>query len=146
MKKTILILAIFSLFVSCKQAQKGKVELKNGEDKIVSVPYEIATLSYDKFITLVSKDQFTSITEKASSEAKMKCKYMQTYEPKSVFYYASNDTISVTVDFTAKNAFGVPDFQMSFSKFIGDKLLVDESIKNQADELEKALEDALNNK
>ena len=152
MKKTFLLLVICSIFVACKQPQKGNVEVKNGEDKTVSVPYEIAQLRYDEFVSLVNKEQFISITEKASSEAKMQCKFTPTYEPKSFSYYLTGDTINVMVDFNAKNAFGTSDFGMSTSRFLGGNLLENQNMKLQkeleeqtnrmADSIQKALDEA----
>lgn len=153
MKKTLLLLAICSIFVACKQPQKGNVEVKNGEDKTVSVPYEIAQLRYDEFVSLVNKEQFISITEKASSEAKMQCKFIPTYEPKSFSYFVSGDTINVMVNFHAKNTFGTPDIGMSTSKFLSGNLLPNENMKSNieiekealrmADSIQKALDEAL---
>lgn len=153
MKKTLMLFAIFAIMVSCKQPQKGNIEVKNGEDKIVSVPYEIAQLKYDEFVSLVSKEQFKTITDKASSEAKMQCKFMPTYEPKSFSYFTNGDTISVMVNFHAKNAFGTPDLGMSTSKFLSGNLLPNENIKSNieiekeafrmADSIQKALDEAL---
>lgn len=105
--------------MSCKQAQKGNIEVVNGEGKTVSVPYHIADLNYNEFISKVSKDEFKTISEKASSEAKMKCKFMPTYEPKDFSYMIEHDTVIVIVGFNAKNAFGVTDGLMSISKFKG---------------------------
>lgn len=153
MKKTFILLSLCSIFVACKQPQKGNVEVKNGEDKPVSVPYEIAQLRYDEFLSLVNKEQFISITEKASSNAKMQCKFMPTYEPKSFSYFTNGDTINVMVNFQAKNAFGTSDIGMSTSKFLGGNLLANEDAKTQielekdanrmADSLQKVLDAAL---
>lgn len=153
MKKTIILLAIGSFMVACKQPQKGTIEVKNGEDKTVSVPYEIGQLRYDEFVSLVSKEQFKTITEKASSEAKMQCKFIPTYEPKSFSYFTSGDTINVMVNFQAKNAFGTPDIGMATSKFLGGNLLPNENVKSEielgkeaermADSIQKALDEAL---
>lgn len=121
MKKLALIYSIFAMILmsSCKQAQKGNIEVTNGEGKSVSIPYQIAIFKYDELISKVNKDDFKTISEKASSEAKMKCKFMPTYEPKEFSYMIENDTITVMVIFHAKNAMGVSDSQMSSSKFIG---------------------------
>lgn len=139
MKKTLLLLAICSIFVACKQPQKGNIEVKNGEDKTVSVPYEIAQLRYDEFVSLVNKEQFISITEKASREAKMQCKFIPTYEPKSFSYFVTGDTINVMVNFQAKNTFGTPDLGMSTSRFLGGNLLPSEFAKTQLEEAETQL-------
>jgi hypothetical protein len=121
MKKLILLLPF--VIISCKQAQKGEVNVVNGSGATVSVKYQIPIFKYDEFVEKVDKQTFNSITDKASSESKMKCKYMDSYEPKDISYNISGDTATVLLIFNAKNAYGVADSKMSVCKFIKDNLI-----------------------
>jgi hypothetical protein len=125
MKNVQLNYLLFALLLlsSCKQPQQGKINVTNGEGILVNVPYEIAILSYDELSKKINKDDFKIITEKASSEAKMKCKFLPTYNPKGFSYMIEQDTITVIVTFHAKNALGVSNSEISFSKFLGNKFI-----------------------
>lgn len=109
-------LILFLTACSSKPKKEGQITLKNGEDKEVLVNYQIT--NYDEFITQINnKEDFQTIIDKASSEAHMTCKFMPTYEPKQISFIISNDTVTTFLTFNAKNAFGVPGSNISFSKF-----------------------------
>ena len=108
MKKIIysisIISALFLSSCSSKPKKEGQITLKNGEDKEVSVDYQIS--NYDEFASQIqNKEDFQKIIEKASSEAHKTCKFMPTYEPKQISILISNDTVTTFLTFNAKNAF-----------------------------------------
>ncbi len=107
-----------------KPSQEGTLSLKNGEDKEVDVKYNIAKLQYDFFTSQVkSKSDLQVIADKASLEAKSNCKFTPTYQPISISFMAQHDTITVFIDFTAKNAFGVAGTESSIFKFKGSTFI-----------------------
>lgn len=132
-------------FASCGIKQDGQIELKNGEDKPVSVKYSIAKFRYDEFVKAVSKDDFKLISEKASSEAKMKCKFMPTYDPKEITFNLNHDTVVAMVIFHAKNAMGVSDSQMSVSMFKGSSLISEAELNKPTEEEANRVADSIAN-
>lgn len=121
--KLFFLVLITSVTTSCikfKPSQADELSLKNGEDKEVQVKYEIAKLNYKHFTSVIkTKTELQSIAEQASSQAKMNCKFMPTYEPKELSLMASQDTITVFVTFNAKNAFGTTGSDVLIIKFKG---------------------------
>ncbi|HPI86149.1 MAG TPA: hypothetical protein PLR01_07230 [Bacteroidales bacterium] len=122
MKKNLIFILIF-LMASCTLFYKneGKISVKNGEGKKVSIPYQIA--NYREFRQRFSYDIFIQVVKTASEEAKRSCKYELTYEPVEIDMFSNNDTITTLLTFSAKNAFGVPDKERSYCKFKNGRLI-----------------------
>jgi len=122
MKKSLSFL-IVCLLIACSGGfkEKGEIKLKNGEGQEVSIPYQIN--GFTDFSKIVSKDDFFIIVQKASDEAKTRCKYKPTYVPVSIDIFNKHDTITTLHSFTAKNAFGVPDELRSYCKFKGTDII-----------------------
>lgn len=138
MKNLISVLFISVLF-ACSTAPKknerkatdipslGVVSVENGMGQIVSIKYE---LYYRDSVSTVMMDTtyFKKIVNDASIAAKWSCKYKPTYEPVGIVLLPQkgfnpnptlkNDTITTTLEFRAKNAFGVPDDLRSYSIFV----------------------------
>ena len=127
MKKLIylllLVVATISQSCSSKPAQTGQVTVKNGEDKDVTISYEIPKLNYDSFISQIDGEKFQTIVEKASSEAHINCKFLPTYEPRQISLIISGDTVTTFLTFFAKNGYGVKDSGVRISKFKGSNLI-----------------------
>jgi len=121
MKKLIILFALV-LLASCDEPlfglqEEGKISLENGEGVKKSIPYTIYDfVAYKK---MFSYSDFESMVIKSSVEAKYMCNYKSTYEPKSISLSLSNDTTTVGVYLSAKNAFGVGDNFYVFSLFKG---------------------------
>ena len=125
--KLFTLLVITTIATSClkfKPSQTGELSLKNGDDKKVLVKYEVAKFKYEIFVKQIkNKDELQNIAEQASEQAKLSCKFMPTYEPKSLSFMANYDTVTVFVSFNAKNAFGVAGSEVLISKFKGKKFI-----------------------
>lgn len=130
-----LICSLFSCSIGTKKSERkatdipkeGVINVENGMGQIVSIKYE---LYYRDSVSTVMMDTtyFKKIVNDASIAAKWSCKYKPTYEPIGIVLLPQkgfnpdptlkNDTITTTLEFRAKNAFGVPDDLRSYSIFV----------------------------
>ncbi len=122
MKKLYLFITA-SVLLSCSLIlqDNGKIDIPNGANKIVTIPYRI--INYQMIKKSLTKSILDEIVEKTSSEAKRTCKYELTYIPISVLVYGSNDTIHASLDYSAESGFGVPQKLTIYSKFKGTSLI-----------------------
>lgn len=116
----VFLLTIVIFNTSCLK-KEGTISIKNGRGKDVEVPYKISP----NIVTQYSKKDFKSIVSQASELAKSRCKYELTYEPMEVNVYGF-DTISLIINFSAENGFGVPDMEVAYFDFVGTDYIGDE--------------------
>jgi len=105
----------------------GVINVENGMGQIVSIKYELYYRDSASTI-LMDTTYFKKIVNEASISAKWSCKFKPTYEPIGIVLLPQkgfnpdstlkNDTITTTLEFRAKNAFGVPDDLRSYSIFV----------------------------
>jgi hypothetical protein len=100
MKKLFTLLFFFSLCaVNFAQIQKGIVELENGAEEKLSVPYQT-------FNCNLTQQDINSLSFVVGLNAKSVCKNRLSYTPRKVEIMQASDTATVIMKFSAKNGYG----------------------------------------
>jgi|APGre2960657404_1045060.scaffolds.fasta_scaffold84131_2 hypothetical protein len=127
MKKTLLFLTIVSLIVtSCGDS---KPEFNSNSGKILvevdQVKDSITFLNTDS--TLTSETDIQSLVNQVAREGQLNVKNPLTFKPLDCFIYRTNDTLSISVSFSAENSYGVPGQLTAYCSFVNKKMIQDKT-------------------
>lgn len=127
MKKILLFLTIASLIVtSCGDS---KPDFNSNLGKILvevdQVKDSITFLNTDS--TLTSETDIQSLVNQVAREGQLNVKNPLTFKPLDCFIYRTNDTLSISVSFSAENSYGVPCQLTAYCSFVNKKMVQDKT-------------------
>jgi len=123
--KNLLIFCMLIISASLSaQINKGTVELENGADEKISVPYQTINCN-------LTQQDIDGLSFMVGLNARSVCKNRLSYTPRKIEIMQKSDTATVFIKFSAKNGYGAES---------GLKMICEYKIKN----LDKDRRDLLN--